>query len=274
MFPVLVSLGFFQLRTLTIFSILAFFTMAFIFWRKGREEHYDEYQLFDSFLLSTFFGVLTGRVVFILFNASRFIQEPLSIFNIIGAPGLNVMAALAGAGIFLYRYAKNHKWDTYEVLDYWTLAISFGSFILWLGLFFDGTGFGYPTNLPLGVTFPTVFEPHHPVQLYFALGYFLLFWYLSWADFHYRTFSWYRGSKNTAQTGFLTSFFVIISGLISFILSFIRPSQVSLGGLALDIPLYAVITIAGVLLLFGRSGRSLRSSKPPRKPPALDRLQV
>lgn len=256
MLPTLFSFGPITIKTLNVFLVLAFFSMAFLFWRKGKEEHYDEATLFDGFLLSMLVGIIGARLGFIAFHPEVFGLQIFNWININAYPGFNLITGILAAGAYIYYYANKHKWDVFEIVDFWVLGLSFALSMVWVGLFLDGSSFGYPTSLPIGLIFPGVFEPHQPVQLYFAAFYLLLFWYLSWADYHYRTFSWYRAGKNTAQTGYLTSIFIIGTGVFSLIMTWLRPSQFVIGGLALDIPVYIITTLLGVILLWWRSGRS------------------
>lgn len=261
MLPTLLAIGPVTLRTLNVFLVLAFLSMAFFFWRKGKEEHYDEAVLFDGFLLSMLVGAIGARIGFVVFQFSQFGFQPWSWFNIGTYPGLNLITGIVAAGLYMYYYARKHKWDVFEIVDFWVIGLSFALAMVWIGLFLDGTSFGIPTELPIGVVFPGVFQPHHPIQLYFAAAYFMLFWYLSWADYHYRTFSWYRAGKNTAQTGYLTSVFIIFTGVFSLVMSFLRPSQFVVGGFGIDIPIYLLTAVVGVLLLWNRSGRSIAPAK-------------
>jgi prolipoprotein diacylglyceryltransferase len=209
-------------------------------------------------------GLLGARIGFILFQFSQFGFQPLHWLNINTYPGFNLITGILAAGIYIYHYANKHKWDVFEIVDFWVLGLSFALAMVWIGLFLDGTSFGNSTSLPIGVVFPGVFEPHHPIQLYFAAVYFLLFWYLSWADFHYRTFNWYRAGKNTAQTGYMTSIFIMVTGLFSLAMSFLRPPQLVVMGVGIDIPVYLLTAIVGAGLLWHRSGRSFALALPKR----------
>ncbi len=257
MLPVLFSLGPFSFRTMNLFLVIAFVAAGFLFWRKTREEHYDEAQVFDGFLLSTVFGFVMGRLGFILLNFPQFQLNILKWLDVVNNPGMTILFGLIGAGVYLYRFSVKHKWDVYEILDFWVLGLSCGLGIMWLGLFFDGSGFGYATSLPWGMIFPGVFDKHHPTQLYLTIFFFLIFWYLSWVEYRYRTFSWYRAGKNTAQTGFLTSVFILLTGLVSLLLAFVRQPQISIQGFNLDFFVYLLLMVIGAGLLFSRSGRSL-----------------
>lgn len=256
MLPVLFSVGPFELRTLSVFLVIAFLTSAFTFWRKGREEHYSEGEFFDGFIMATILGFLAGRIGFVLLNYQRFGFSILQWLDIFAYPGVNGVIALLAATVFLYQFTAKNKWDVYEVLDFWVLALSSGLTLAYIGLFFDGTAVGNATSLPVGMMFPGLLEPHHPVQLYAAVFFLLVTLYLGRVEYRYRTFEWYRFGKKTAQTGFLVSMFLIASALFFFLLSWLKNPTIQIGGINFDRILALVVFVTGLLLLFTRSGRS------------------
>jgi prolipoprotein diacylglyceryltransferase len=68
MFPILFTIGQFHLRTAAVLGVIGFFLSGFVLWRKAREEHYSEAQLFDGFLLSTAAAFIFGRLGHIALN--------------------------------------------------------------------------------------------------------------------------------------------------------------------------------------------------------------
>ena len=255
MWPVIFSLGRFELRTLTVFTFLSLFSAGFVFWKRGREEHYSEMDLFDGFLLSLLFGFFLGRLFYIFLNIEQLGINLIKWLDVFSYPGVNSIVMFSAAGIYLYRFALKKNWDVFEVLDFSVGAFSLSQFFMWLGLFFDGSGFGVKTNLPVGMIFPGVFEKHHPVQLYFVLFYLVLFSYLARVEYKYRTFAWYRFGKKTAQTGYLTSIFFIAVGLFSLLINFISLPSFVVSGVRLDFFLSIFSALFGLFLLGLRSGR-------------------
>lgn len=266
MFPVLFSIGPVIFKTITLFVILSFFLASFIFWRKGKEEHYSQSDIFDSFLLSTLIGALVARAVFILFNFRTFGFFILDWLDLSGHSGINLIAGLAAAAFYMYKNSVKNKWDEFEVLDFWVTSVSLGLSIYYLGTFFDGTGYGIATSLPWGVAFSQLVEPHHPIQMYFSLFYLSLYFYLSKVEYSYRTFTWYRHGKKTAQTGYLTSFFLISVSLFTFIMALIKPATIEFMGINFDMVISLLIALIGTSLLYNRSGRvmPLFASKKPK----------
>lgn len=254
MFPVLLAIGPFELRTLSLISALAFFVMAFVFWRKGREEHYDMHEYFDGFILASILGFVVGRLGFIGLNWERFGFNIVQYFDSMAYPGISSLLAVIAASVYLYLFAKKRKWDAFEVLDFWALAAVNGALFLHIGLFLDGTHFGTLTNLPVGLVFPGTQEPHHPVQLYSVLFYLALALYLAWVEYRYRTFSWYRGGKKNANSGFLFVVAVLAVSIWFFATSWVRMPISTVLGSGMDRILASVGFAIGLVLLFYRGG--------------------
>lgn len=264
MFPILFEVGPVKFYTFTIFIILAFFAGTYVFWRKGREEHYQEDELFDALLKALLWGVLWSRIGFVVLHIDVFGLQPLNWINILDFPGYSALVGILAAGWSLFKSARHQKWDEYEVLDFGVIALTLASAILWLGNFFSGAEIGTATTLPWGLQFPNVFDRRHPVQLYGFLAYLLLFFYLLWAEPRYRTFSWYRARKDSAQSGFLFCAFCIFWGVVGTVLWFFSPTKVLFFGAPVEPIIRIVIVVFGMVKLFQRSGRTFSLRKPKR----------
>lgn len=83
MWPNLISLGPIVISSLNVMVVVALLAGLFAFWRKGKEEHYDEMMLFDALLLSFVFGAIAARLVFIGLNFTQFGFNVLSWFDLI-----------------------------------------------------------------------------------------------------------------------------------------------------------------------------------------------
>lgn len=263
MFPILFEVGPVKFYTYTIFMVVAFFTGVYVFWRKGREEHYQEDELFDALLKALFWGIIWSRVGFVVLHIDFFGIQPLNWINIFDFPGFSALFGILAGGWSLFKSARRQKWDEYEILDFGVLGLTFAIAVLWLGSFFSGAEVGTATTLPWGVQFPNVFDRRHPLQLYGFVAYLLLFIYLFWAESRYRTFSWYRAHKDSAESGFLFCIFCIFWGLIGTVLWFFSPTQVSFYGVPVEPVIRLAIVFFGCIKLFQRSGRtfSLRRQK-------------
>ncbi len=264
MLPTILSLGPFHLQTISLFQAVAFLSCGLVFWYRAKEESYHEARVFDGFLLSFIIGWLGGRAGYIVFNWPRFGMDVLKWLNVVHYPGTHLFIALIVASIYLYFYARKQKWNPFEVLDWWAQALTMGLLWLNIGFFLAGIRFGYTTDLPWGIVFPGVFEPRHPIQIYYVLYHLAMYKFLDWLEYNYRTFEWYRSGKKTAQTGFLFVVFIICYSLFSLLMSLLQPPQLMVGEVVLDSVIFLGFTIFGCHLLLVRANRvwfSLRNKQ-------------
>ncbi len=255
MLPVIQILGLLRIYSFGLFLALAFLFGLFVFWKKGREEHFDEALLLDAAITACFWGFIGARIGFILVNFQVFGLNILDWFSLFAYPGFVGIFGLMSAIISLVIFSKKQKWDTYEVLDFGTLGLSIGLVFVFIGMFLNGSGFGNTTTLPIGMSFPGVFDRRHPVQLYDALLYLIVFISLMKLELEYRAFLWYRAKKRSAQSGFLLACFLMAYGGISGVLSFVKPFQFVIFGIPLDPFIGLLIIVVGISILYRRSGR-------------------
>lgn len=261
MFPNIFCLGIFCLRTLSVFVVLAILSSLFILFKKTREEHFSEYEAFDAIFLAGLGGLLAGRVVYVLLNLPIFNWNFWQMLDIISYPGVNGLATVVTMGLLVYKFSASFTSDKFQFLDMWSTVVAVGLGIIWLGLFLDGTGYGLPTPAPLGFIFPGLVEAHLPLQLYNAIFFFLLAWYLHWVEYRYRTFSWYRNAKTSAQSGFLIAVSLIATSFWYLVLSWLRSPQIVIAGINFDAFIAMLGIIFGIILLMNRSGRVLSLKK-------------
>lgn len=255
MLPELFSYGLISIRTFWVVIFIAFLMMGFVWWKKTKEEHYDVFEAFDTYLQSVLFGVLVSRAVFVALHFGEFGFNLIKWFALLTSPGLSFLAFALASGWWMTRTAREKKWKLFEVLDIWTLSLVFGLFWLSLGVFLDGAGTGAVTSLPWGLRLSGVIEPRHPVALYTAVASVALFAYLYWAEYKYRRFTWYRHKRHSAQPGFVTAIALIGLGILQLGLSFISEPQFQFWGVSLDQGLYLSMFVIGLIVLFWRSGR-------------------
>ena len=257
MWPILFSIGSFKFMTSSLMLFLGFLITGFVFWRRGKEEHYSETQLFDGFLLSFLVGFLGARASFIFLHWDRFGFNIGQWLNFTGNPGAQGLVFIIVATLFLGSFSKRKKWDTFEILDFWSLSITIWLVINSLSELLSGSATGRLTNGPIGIVFPGSIEKTHPVQIYSLLFFSALYIYLAWAEGKYRTFEWYRLGKKAAQTGFMISSFFIFFSLFSALMLFFRLPEFVFAGKSFDLWIYALIFFFGVRMLLARSDKPL-----------------
>jgi prolipoprotein diacylglyceryltransferase len=239
---------------------IAFFGFSFVVWKRGRELHFDEEDLFDAVFIILFWFLVGARVGYVIANWNAFSENLWSMFNILGRPGMMYYSGLVFGMIATYIRAKRNNWDVYSFGD--VLASGTALFLGFLhgGMFLNGSGVGIETESVLGVQFIGLLEKRFPVQLIDMLLYFALFGLLWWLENKYRTFSWYKGKKSEANSGFLLAVFFMGHGLIGFLTMWLKPPQL-VYGIRWDWLFYLGLIIFGFIILLKRSDWHLKDLK-------------
>lgn len=236
--------------------LIGLFVGLFFFWKKAKDEHFDLVASFDSLGVSAFWGILASRAAFVLMQAGQFQFRPLAWVNAWAFPGMWAPIGMAVFFTVLWRRAEILKQDRWELWDFASILATWYLAWHWLSRFFIGGAAGTPTRLPWGVVFPLRVEPAHPVQLYAAVFYFVGFALLWWLETRYRFFLWYRSKKRTAKTGFLFCVFLIVLGLQGLVTSPFQYPFLLIWDIDLNQIVSAVVFLAGLVVLYSRSGRT------------------
>jgi prolipoprotein diacylglyceryltransferase len=258
MLPIIFSLGPITLYTYVVFLFLAVIFSLFVLWKRGREAHFDEEEVMRVSLQLMLWGIIGSRVLYVITHWQLFQSEWWQIFNLFGRPGYEILGGLLTmAGVYVVK-VKKLKWELWAGADVMILG-----FVLWEGVmsladFFNGSGAGLPTTWFIGVYFVGMFEKRLPVQLLEFLLYGGLFWILWWLESHYRTFSWYKGNKSEANSGFILGVASLGMALIILITELLKPDRlVLLGVIRLEVLLAIGLLSFSLFLFHIRSGTGL-----------------
>ncbi len=181
MHPVLFQLGKFKVYSwgfmLAIAVIVAIVGIGRIFEREG----YDRDMVLDMVILMVIFGILGGRISYILFYEwAEFLANP-GIFFSPGFSGLVWYGAFVGGLLAFLVYIWRKDLGFWEMADMFVPYLALGYALVRIGCFLNGCCYGLPTATDYGVIFPGVDQLlRHPTQLYSSLLNFILFIYLLW----------------------------------------------------------------------------------------------
>lgn len=218
MFPVLLRVGSFELRTYGVFLLLAF---LFGIWWTGRELSRDgirKEKIWDLALWIMVSSVIGARAVYVWEHWAYFSKNLGEVFAVWHG-GLTfyggVILAIPVVAIFL----RMNRWPFWKTADAMAPALAAGIGIGRWGCFFNGCCYGKPTSLPWGVVLPpgtefaTIFPGQriHPSPLYESLAEIVLFFILI-----------FLVRKKAPYTGFSFFFFVFFAALIRFLNDFTR----------------------------------------------------
>ncbi len=218
-----------------LFLVLAIFVAGFIFWKRGREEHFTEDQLFDGFLLSVLGGIIVARCLYVILHFGEFGWSVVAWLNIFSHGGLSLSFGVVAAILWLVRFSRAQHWEVFGILDMWMPGLVAATAIVQFGLFFQIRS--------------------SPIPLVLAVLLILISRYLYWLEYRYRTFAWYKSGQDVAKTGFITALGLIFLGVIFGSIALFLTSNVSSLVWWSDLVLFGLSFILGIALLVNRSGK-------------------
>jgi phosphatidylglycerol:prolipoprotein diacylglycerol transferase len=221
--PILLDLGFFQLRWYS----LAYLAGIFIgYWyllkllnQPGApmaRRHADDLVFYAALGI-----ILGGRIGYVLFyNLPYYIDNPLAILKLWDG-GMSFHGGVIGTSLGILYLSWKEKLQWLRLHDYVACCVPFGLFFGRLANFVNQELWGAPTNVPWAVRFveataygPALGPPRHPSQLYEAglegLLLFAILWLMFWR------------TKARYEPGKLVGAFIFFYGVFRFGIEFIR----------------------------------------------------
>lgn len=193
-------------------------------------------------VVGTVVGARLGHCLF--YEPAFYLSHPLEIL-FIWKGGLASHGAAIGILIALWFAVRKRKDISYIwTLDRVVVVVALAGFFIRLGNFFNSEIYGVQASVPWAIVFQSVDNvPRHPVQLYEAICYLAIFFYL---------FFYYKKYKEHTREGYIFGMFLILVFTARFIIEFWKEHQAAfelpLGldmGLVLSIP----FIIAGILIV-------------------------
>lgn len=194
-------------------------------------------------LIATVIGARLGHVFF--YEPASYLAHPLDILKI-WEGGLASHGAAIGILIGLYLFARKNKKSYLWTLDRIVIVVALSGFFIRTGNLMNSEIYGKLTTLPWGFIFVRAGEtlPKHPTQIYEALCYLGIFFYLLWYYYH---------KDGAPREGVLFGWFLITVFTARFILEFLKEPQVDFEnsmvlnmGQLLSIP----FVLGGIAILF------------------------
>jgi phosphatidylglycerol:prolipoprotein diacylglycerol transferase len=181
MYPVLIQLGTFELRSYGIVVALSFFLGLWLSAREAKRKGIDPGLVQDFALYALLGGIIGARLYFVVFsNPAYFLQNPWQILAVWHG-GIGIIGALIGGlatGLWYCRRKKLSFWKFADILAPGViLAQATGVFACLL----NGDSYGKPADLAWAITYTDPRSlaplniPRHPVEIYELAAYFLVF---------------------------------------------------------------------------------------------------
>lgn len=223
MFPVLFTIGQYNVYAFGLFLAISFLFSTFIVWKYAREEFREEDYL-DAYLALCVAALVSARFVYILLHRVEFGFNMLMYIVVRKTPGLSLFGGIVGGLLFFWSYAKKRKYSRAHLLDLFSVAACLGLVFAKIGQQLGGAGFGKTTTALLSVRITGLPGRYYPVELYESLAFLLLFFLLSWLYDQRRRYK--------LPKGVLACLFGVGALMIIFALEFLKAYQVYLYGLS------------------------------------------
>jgi phosphatidylglycerol:prolipoprotein diacylglycerol transferase len=206
--------------------------------------------LYTYIILGLVIGARLGYVLF--YDLSVYLNHPLEIFAVWHG-GMSFHGGLIGSVVCGVWYCKRSHADAWRVADLVTATAPIGLGMGRLGNFINGELYGRVTDRPWGMIFPNGgLLPRHPSQIYelFLEGVvlFAILWIMK---------------DRVRKSGVLVSLFIMLYGVIRFLVEFFREpdSQLGfvLGPFTMGQVLSTCMVMGGVVLFFSRQRKHASS---------------
>lgn len=253
MHPVLFHLGPVAVRSYGVMVALGFALAVWWSLRMAPRYQIEPDRILDLVLYTAVAGIVSSRLVFVLFHWGDFVREPVQVFYF-WQGGLSFHGAFLGGALAVALYTRRWGIPFLRIADLLAPGVALAYAVGRIGCFLGGCCYGVPTDLPWACSFHDPFHPHlrtppsHPTQIYASLSNLLLFAMLA------------RMQRQPHATGKVFWAYLALYGVYRFIVEFWRigaTSSVLALGLS-DAQWVSLLMVAVGGAAWGRARRSER----------------
>lgn len=219
--PILLSIGFVKIRWYGVMFASAFLSgfwlMSWIYKTEGKNVTEID-NLLWYIALGTIIGARLGHCLF--YDPEYYLSNPFKILAI-WEGGLASHGGILGIVIGLYLYQRKVEQSYAWFLDRVAVVCALGAVFVRLGNFFNSEIVGIPTTKPWAIIFTRIDNlPRHPVQLYEASSYAVIFLLL---------LTLYIKVRDKINPGVIFSTSLVCIFLARFFLEFVKTKQAAYG---------------------------------------------
>lgn len=200
MYPVLLQLGTFQLRSYGVILVLSFLLAVWLSAREAKRNGLDPALVHDFAFYALIGGIVGARIYFVVFsNPAYFLQKPWEIVAIWHG-GIGIIGGLLGGFLTALWYCRKKQLSFWRFADTLAPGVALGQAAGIVACLLNGDSYGRPADVAWAITYtdPRALAPLnvalHPVEIYEMAAYLLVF-LLVWQT---------RGKYKTPGFAFLT----------------------------------------------------------------------
>ena len=254
MYPVLVQVGTFQLRSYGIVVALSLLLGLWLSVREAKRKGLDPGLVQDFVLYGFVGGIIGARIYFVVFSdPAYFLRNPWEIVAVWHG-GIGVIGAVLGGFLAALWYCRRKGFPFWRFADTLAPGVALGQATGVIACLLNGDSYGKPTDLAWAITYtdPRALAPLnvplHPIELYEIVTYLLVF-VLVW-----RTRAKYK------TDGFLFLSYLAAYGAARFSVEFFRGSPAIFAWGIPAAQVFAValvlVSVAGFYVLGGAGGKA------------------
>ena len=224
--PILINLGFMQIRWYSVLVLSAFVIGYFLVIKQSKNKGYPLTVISDICFYLVIVCILGARLYYCIFNLDYYKENILDIFKI-WEGGLAIHGGIIAGIIFLIFYTKKKKLNLLELLDIFVPALALGQAIGRWGNFFNSEAYGSITTLNnlKKLHIPNFIidgmyinnNYHHPTFLYESIGCLIIFIVLLMLI-----------KTNKTKQGQICGIYFILYGIIRFLIESLRTDSLML----------------------------------------------
>ncbi len=252
--PILIDIGFLEIRWYSVLILIAFIIGYFLVINRCKKENISLTFINDLCFYTIIFCILGARIYYCLFNLDYYSKNIIDIFKI-WEGGLAIHGGIIAGILTIYFYSKKKGISFIKLLDIFAPALVLGQAIGRWGNFFNGEAYGPETTLinlqKLGIPnfiidgmyIDNVY--HHPTFLYESIGCLIIFIIIILI----------RNIKQI-KLGNITGIYFISYGAIRFLIESLRQDSLMFFNLKVA-QIISIIMIAIGIFLFVRPDKGL-----------------
>ena len=209
MLPILLKLGPITIYAYGLFFAFGVFAGLYWFWKIGRDEHWEENILFDTYFIALFIYLVVGRMAYVMVHPELYnLGKAISI---LAYPGIVSSVGILAASIVVLLLARKAEWEEWKVMDGWVVVVSTVLVITSIGAILNGSLPGVVSNT-FGYIHPGDTVARIPGDVWSFIWSLITFGIVSRVRKNFRFYAWYKGEASVAKDGLAALCFGVMVG--------------------------------------------------------------
>jgi prolipoprotein diacylglyceryltransferase len=252
MLPILLKLGPITIYSYGLFLAMGLFAGLYWFWKMGRDEHWDETWIFDTYFLAVLGYLVGGRVGYVFLNPELFsLTKSLSLLS---HPGLDTLSGIVVSLVVVLFLSRRAEIDPWKVVDTWVVVSAVVMVIGSIGAVLNGSMPGIISDA-FGYIHPGDTVPRLSGDIWTFIWSLFCFGVVSRVRKNFRFYSWYKGESSVARDGLAFLVWGGMGGIYYLILGLIVEGY-KIGFVPALTGFGLILVIMAMLLVYYRSGKN------------------